>query len=126
MTSRPSPRILHHTLGTFIQALLQCLDDIGSERSHLLYAILILDLSLVRRCTAQFPRKQPSDSQPSRSNPRSRGREQGNLYTPDFGHRDILGDLPRPRRRQFPPGSAEGTPAETSARVAISSAFASA
>lgn len=52
MTSRPSPGILHHPPGTVIQAFLQYLDVIGSERSHVLHAILVLDISLIRRCTA--------------------------------------------------------------------------
>jgi hypothetical protein len=56
MTSRPSPRILHHPPGPVIQAFLQYLDFIGSKRSNVLHAILVLNIGFIRRCATYFPR----------------------------------------------------------------------
>lgn len=64
MTSRLSPRILHHPTGTIIQAF-PCDIYIGdSERADVLHAILILDISFIRWRSAYISGKQPSDPHP--------------------------------------------------------------
>lgn len=49
MTSRPSPCILHHPTGTFIQAFLCNIHIVNPKHTDIVHAILILDIGFLRQ-----------------------------------------------------------------------------
>lgn len=59
MTSRPSPCILRHPIGTLIQAILRDIYIANTKHIDIVHAILILDIGFVWQWTAHVCREQP-------------------------------------------------------------------
>jgi hypothetical protein len=57
MTSRPSPRLLHHSVGLQPAIIARVLND--PQRAHVTYAILLFNIRVLRWLT-RVPGKQPA------------------------------------------------------------------
>jgi len=59
MTSRPSPRLLHHSAGTQSAIIIRVLND--TQRANVTYAIFLVNISVLW-WFANVPGKHPADT----------------------------------------------------------------